>query len=199
MIGAMASGAQPDSGHVTELLLRWRGGSQTALDELIPIVYTELRRLAQFHLQSERPEHSLQATALTHEAFVRLFGYQRVDWQNRAHFFAMASRIMRRVLVEHARKRRAQKRGGAARAVTLTDAHARTEPFAVDVIALHEALTKLSEKDARQGSIVELRYFGGLNTDETAEVLEISPATVKRDWRVARLWLKRELGRAAVQ
>ena len=183
----------PD-GNVTELLLRWRDGSQEALDELVPIVYSELRRLAQYHLKGEQPAHSLQATGLAHEAFVRLFGFQRVDWQNRAHFFAIASRIMRRVLVEHARKRRAAKRGAGMR-ITLTEGDAVTEALDVEVLSLHQALSKLEAKDPRQSRVVELRYFGGLDIDETAEVLEVSPRTVKRDWRVAKLWLRRELER----
>jgi RNA polymerase sigma factor (TIGR02999 family) len=179
---------------VTEVLRRWRAGSQEALDELIPAVYSELRRLAQRHLEGERAPHSLQATALTHEVFLRLFGYQRVDWQNRAHFFAMASRIMRRVLVEHARRRKAAKRGHGQR-VTLSESHARTEALDIEVLSLHQALSRLEEKDPRQGRVVELRYFGGLDINETAEVVGISPATVKRDWRVAKLWLRRELRR----
>jgi RNA polymerase sigma factor (TIGR02999 family) len=187
-------GESHGTGQVTELLLRWRGGNREALDELVPIVYSELRRLAQYHLKGDRAQHSLQATALTHEVFLRLFGYQRVDWQNRAHFFAMASRIMRRVLVEHARRRQAGKRNPAQR-VTLAEGHARTEALDVEVLSLHQVLSKLEAKDPRQSRVVELRYFGGLDIDETAEVLGVSPATVKRDWRVAKLWLRRELAR----
>jgi len=187
-------GEHAGAGLVTELLLRWRGGSQEALDELIPAVYSELRRLAQHHLEGERAEHSLRATALTHEVFLRLCGYQRVGWQNRAHFFAMASRIMRRVLVEHARRRKTAKRDHGQR-VTLAEGHARTEALDIEVLSLHQALSKLEVKDVRQSRVVELRYFGGLGIDETAEVLGVSPATVKRDWRVAKLWLRRELKR----
>ena len=180
-------------GEVTGLLVAWKNGSPEALDELIPIVYGELRNLARHQLRGERPDHSLQPTALTHEAFLRLFGTRQVSWQNRAHFFAVASQLMRRILVEHARKRGAAKRAGSATRVILDEAQTPAESVEVDVIALHEALTKLEEVDPRQSRIVELKYFGGLNNEETAEVLSISLATVKRDWSVARLWLRRAL------
>lgn len=184
-------------GDVTGLLVAWKNGSPEALDELIPIVYAELRKLARQQLRGERPDHSLQPTTLTHEAFLRLFGTRQVGWQNRAHFFAVASQLMRRVLVEHARKRQTVKRGGMPTRVTLDEADRSVEPVDVDVVALHEVLTELEEVDPRQSRIVELRYFGGLNIDETAEVLSVSPATVKRDWRVAKLWLRRALEGAA--
>ena len=184
-------------GDVTGLLVAWKNGSPEALDELIPIVYSELRKLARQQLRGERPDHSLQPTALTHEAFLRLFGTRQVGWQNRAHFFAVASQLMRRVLVEHARKRQTLKRGGMPTRVTLDEADTPVEPLDVDVVNLHEALTELEEVDPRQSRIVELRYFGGLNMEETAEVLSVSPATVKRDWRVAKLWLRRALEGAA--
>ena len=184
-------------GDVTGLLVAWKNGSPEALDELIPIVYAELRKLARQQLCGERPDHSLQPTTLTHEAFLRLFGTRQVGWQNRAHFFAVASQLMRRVLVEHARKRQTVKRGGMPTRVTLDEADTPVEPVDVDVVALHEALTQLEEVDPRQSRIVELRYFGGLNMEETAEVLSVSPATVKRDWRVAKLWLRRALEGAA--
>lgn len=180
-------------GDVTGLLIAWKNGSADALDSLIPIVYTELRKLARRQLKGERSEHSLQPTALTHEAFLRLFGTQHVDWQNRAHFFAVASQLMRRVLVEHARKRRAVKRGGEPERVVLDDNNTPADGYDVDVVALNEALNQLEALDSRQSRIVELRYFGGLSVEETAEVLELSPATVKRDWRVAKLWLRRAL------
>jgi RNA polymerase sigma factor (TIGR02999 family) len=183
---------EPGVGDVTDLLVRWREGSREALDALIPAVYAELRRLAQHHLEGERGGHSLQATALTHEAFLRLFGCRQVNWQDRAHFFAMASRIMRRVLVESARRRQAAKRDHGQR-VTLEEGQARAEGPDLDLLSLHQALAKLETKDARQCRVVELRYFGGLDIDETAEVLGVSPATVKRDWRVAKLWLRREI------
>ena len=180
-------------GEVTGLLVAWKNGSPEALDELIPIVYSELRQLARHQLRGERSDHSLQPTALTHEAFLRLFGTRQISWQNRAHFFAVASQLMRRVLVEHARKRRASKRAGSATRVILDEARTPAEPVDVDVIALHEALTELEKVDPRQSRIVELKYFGGLNNEETAEVLSVSLATVKRDWSVARLWLRRAL------
>lgn len=184
-------------GGVTELLLAWRDGSDQALDELVPIVYSELRRLAADFLRREKQGHTLQPTALTHEVFLRLVGYRRVGWQNRAHFFAVAAQVMRRILVEHARKGRAAKRWGSATRVSLEDAHAPIQSQDVDLIALHEALRRLESLDPRQCRVVELRYFGGLSADETAEVLRVSPATVKRDWRVAKLWLRRELERSA--
>lgn len=180
-------------GHVTELLVAWKNGNNQALHQLIPIVYSELRRLASLQLNNERANHTLQPTALTHEVFLRLFGYRRLTWQNRAHFFAVTAQLMRRILVEHARRRRAAKRGGDAQRVTLAEANARAEAVDVDVMALHEALTRLEEIDARQCRVVELRYFAGLSAEETAEALGVSLATVKRDWRVAKLWLRREL------
>jgi len=184
----------PDQVDITGLLVAWKDGDDEALDELIPIVYSELRRLARYQLRGERAGHSLQPTALTHEAFLRLFGTRRVSWQNRVHFFSVAAQSMRRVLVEHARKRSATKRGGGATRITLDDAKTPGETVDLDVLALNEALTELEKIDPRQCRIVELRYFGGLETEETAEVLGISPSTVKRDWRVAKIWLRRALG-----
>ena len=181
------------SGDVTGLLTAWKDGNSEALDELIPIVYTELRRLARQQLGGERRNHSLQPTALTHEAFLRLLGTRRVSWQDRAHFFAVASQMMRRILVDHARKAVAAKRGGNAARVTLEDADVAAESVDVDAVALHEALAELETVDERQAKVVELRYFGGLNTEEAAEVLGVSPSTVERDWRVAKLWLRRAL------
>ena len=178
---------------MTGLLVAWKNGSSEALDDLVPIVYSELRKLARQQLRGERPDHSLQPTTLTHEAFLRLFGTRQVGWQNRAHFFAVASQLMRRILVEHARKRQTVKRGALPTRVTLAEADTSVEPLDVDVVALHEALTELEEVDSRQSRVVELRYFGGLNMQETAEVLNVSEATVKRDWRVAKLWLRRAL------
>jgi len=178
---------------VTGLLLAWKDGSPEAFDELIPVVYSELRRLARQQLRGERPGHSLQPTALTHEAFLRLFGASQVGWQDRAHFFAVASQLMRRVLVEHARKRGAAKRGGNVTRVTLDDAQVADDTVDVDIVALNDALARLEELDSRQARVVEMKYFGGLNTEETAEVLGVSAATVTRDWRVAKLWLRREL------
>jgi RNA polymerase sigma factor (TIGR02999 family) len=182
------------AGRVTELLRAWGHGDREALDELVPVVYAELQRLARYQLGRERRDHTLEPAALAHEAFLRLSGYQRVSWQNRAHFFAIAARIMRRILVEHARKRRAGKRGGAATRVSGVELRAPSR--SVDAEALNEALGRLEALDPMQGQIVELRYFGGLSVAETAEALGVSPATVKRDWSVAKLWLRRELERA---
>jgi RNA polymerase sigma factor (TIGR02999 family) len=180
-------------GDVTGLLTAWKDGNSDALDELIPIVYTELRRLARHQLVGERADHSLQPTALTHEAFLRLLGARQVSWQDRAHFFAVAAKMMRRILVEHARKAGAAKRGGNAARVTLDDRDAAVASVDVDALSLHDALAALEAVDARQGTVVELRYFGGLNTEEAAEVLGVSVSTVERDWRVAKLWLRRAL------
>ncbi len=184
---------------VTELLVAWREGSGQALDDLIPFVYAELHRLAKNQLRKERPGHSLQPTALTHEAFIRLFGFRQVNWQDRAHFFAVSAQVMRHVLVEHARKRRAIKRGGHDIRVSLTEARAAVAAVDIDIIALNEALEHLEAEDPRQCRVVELRYFGGLNEEETAEVLGTSRATVSRDWSVAKLWLRRELEGATPQ
>jgi RNA polymerase sigma factor (sigma-70 family) len=197
---------------VTQLLAQWRGGNERALGELTGLVYQELRNLAQRHLRRERPNHTIQRTALVHEAFVRLVNQQSVDWQSRAHFFALASNLMRRILVDHARARLASKRGGGAVAVSLDDLMAPLDAETTgasnipepqhfdgetddDVAAIDEALTRLGGMDARQARIVEMRYFGGLTIEETAQALEISDATVKREWTLARAWLKRELSR----
>jgi RNA polymerase sigma factor (TIGR02999 family) len=185
-----------DSKQLTELLLRWSRGDREALDALIPEVYQELRRAARVRLANERAGHSLQPTDLVHEAFMRLEGYGSIAWKDRAHFFAVAARVMRRVLVDRARKRGAIKRGGAERTVTLTEPRAPARSVDVDVLALNQALSRLAERDPRQCEVAELRYFGGLSQEEIAEVLGISVPTVKRDWRVARLWLRRELSAA---
>ena len=186
----MATPSQPD---VTQLLLDWSRGDQSSLDKLLPVVYQELRRLAQHYLRQERPDHTLQATALVHEAYLKLIGAQSVEWQNRAHFFAVAAQVMRRVLVDMARQRRAQKRGGGLK-VPLDEALGLPgEEGGVDLVGLDEALDRLAEVDPQQSRIIELRYFGGLSVEETAEALGVSPRTVKREWRVARAWLKREV------
>lgn len=185
-----------DAGVLTQLLARWKRGDHAALSELMPAVYDELRRVAGQHLAGERAGHTLAPTALVHEVYLRLGSYRNISWQNRAHFFAMASRIMQRVLVDHARKRKAAKRGGDESAVTLFEsrqADGRLEQ--VDLIALDEALNKLAALDERQCQIVQMRYFGGLKNDEIAAVLGVSVPTVKRDWAVARVWLRRALGR----
>jgi RNA polymerase sigma factor (TIGR02999 family) len=178
---------------ITEVLARWGGGDRDALDDLVPAVYSDLRRLARAQLAKERLGHTLQPTALVNEVFLRIGSYQRISWQNRAHFFAIAARIMRRVLVDHARRRRAAKRGGPAEPLTLSESHLRGEPLDVDLLALDEALARLEKKDGRQSSIVEMRYFAGLTEEEIAEVLAVPVAEVKRDWRVAKLWLRRAL------
>ncbi len=174
---------------VTALLEKLTAGQAEALDELIPQVYSELNEIAHRHLRGERPDHTLNTTALVHEAYVRLVDVHRVQWQGRAHFFAMASRVMRRVLVDHARSRGRQKRGGAAIAVTLDEAIAQTPGDSDDLLALDEALTRLEALNKRQSRVVECRVFAGLGVEETAAALGISPATVKRDWTLARAWL----------
>ena len=180
------------SNQVTQLLFRWREGDRDALEELMPLVYDELRRLARHYLSQERSDHTLQSTALVHEAYLRLAGQNPPEWQNRAHFFGIAARIMRQILVEHARSRAADKRGGGVCKVTLEDFDIAHETD-LDVVALDKALNDLSELDAQQGKIVELRFFGGLTIEDTSEVLGISPATVKRDWVTARAWLYRAM------
>ena len=179
-------------GEVTELLVDWSGGNQAALDRLMPLVYAELRRLARARLRRERPGHLLQTTALVNEAYLRLVDQRHVRWQNRAHFFAIAAQLMRRILVDHARRKGAAKRGGGVEQVSLAeipDLPARR----LDVLALDDALSRLSAMDPRQGRIVELRCFGGLTADETAEVLAISPRTVRREWTMAKAWLHRQM------
>ena len=179
---------------VTEMLAEWSdSGDREALDKLIPIVYEELRRQAARYLQRERPGHTLQTTALVHEAYVRLIDQAGVRWQNRAHFFGIAAEMMRRILVDHARKRRAAKRGGDALKLTLNEALNASGERNLDLIAVDDALTKLAALDQQQARVVELRFFGGLNVEETAEVLSISARTVKRDWSVAKAWIRREL------
>ena len=179
---------------VTQLLVRWSDGNQTALDELFPIVYEELRRLAGRYLARERPGHTLQPTALVHEAFLRLVDQHSVSWQNRAQFFGLAARMMRRILVNHALSKQAAKRGGGAVDVTFDEElHGAATPS--DIIALDDALKALAALDERQTHIVELRFFGGLSVEETAEVVGISPATVKREWAAAKLFLLREMNR----
>jgi len=181
------------SGDVTELLRAWRDGDEQALAELLPLVESELRRLARSYMSRERQDHTLQTTALVNEAYVRLTDASRLPWQSRAHFFGIAARLMRRVLVDYARARGYQKRGGGIDHVSLDDAVAVTPPPDFDVVALDRALEKLMVVDERKSRVIELRFFGGLSVDETAEVLGVSPDTVKRDWRMAKLWLLREL------
>ncbi len=180
---------------VTELLADWQRGDQSALDRLMPAVYEELHRLAGRYLSHERSDHTLQATALVHEAYVRLVDQRSVRWQNRAHFFGIAAQLMRRVLVDHARRRDAVKRGDGARALSLEEADGQTPSEPLDILELDRALERLTALDGEQGRIVEMRFFGGLTVEESAEVLGVSPRTVKRQWRAARAWLYRELHR----
>jgi RNA polymerase sigma factor (TIGR02999 family) len=177
---------------VTGLLVAWSSGNEKAGAELMEAVYGELRRLARSYLRRERPDHSMPPTALVHEAYLKLVDQRRVQWQNRAHFFAMAAHMMRRILVDHARAHGAEKRGASLR-VPLEAADGRVESPATDVLALDAALDKLASLDLRHSQLVELRFFGGLTVDETAAVLGIAPAIVKRDWALARTWLYREL------
>lgn len=177
---------------LTGWLQDWSGGDRSALDRLTPLVYGELRRIAARHLRGERANHTLQPTELAHEAFLRLVR-QKVTWQNRAHFFGMAAELMRRLLVDHARRKRADKRGSGAETVSLTVAGDWPGNQDVDLIALDDCLTALATLDVGQSRIVELRFFGGLTVEETAEVLGVSPATIKREWRLARAWLLREM------
>ncbi len=181
---------------MTRLLLEWSRGDRGALDALVPHVYAELRRQADRYLRGQRPGHTLQATALVHEAFLRLVDQTHVSFKDRAHFFAVASRAMRQILVDHARRRHAGKRGGDATRLVLEDGTASVEPRGVDLMALDGALTRLEELDPAQARLVELRFFGGLTIEETAVVLGCSPATVKRSWSSARAWLFAELGGA---
>jgi RNA polymerase sigma factor (TIGR02999 family) len=181
------------SSPVTELLVRWRGGDREALEELMPLVYDELRRLAHYYLRQERNDHTLQSTALVHEAYLRLAGQNPPQWQNRAHFFGIAAHVMRQILVEYARGRGAAKRGGNACRLTLDETIALPQQLDVDVVELDRALNGLAELDPQQSRIVELRFFAGLTIEDTSEVLGISPATVKRDWVTARAWLYRAM------
>ena len=186
------SGAAPEG--ITQLLLRWSGGDSSAREELMPLVYGELRRLAAKFLRRERVNHSLQPTALVNEAYLRLIDQQKVEWQNRAQFFGLAARLMRNILVDHARSHQAAKRGGQQFSVSLSRADRVSAGPEIDLIALHETLERLAEHDQQKARIVELRFFGGLTIEETAEVLAISHATVERDWKMARAWLRSQLG-----
>jgi RNA polymerase sigma factor (TIGR02999 family) len=183
----------PDPARVTALLAEARAGKAEALDALLPLVYDELRRVARAYLRRERPGQTLQATGLVHEAYLRLMKERHVEWQNRAHFCAIAASSMRQILVERARARKAAKRGGAWAKLSLHEELAAAPDTGVDVEALDQALERLAARDPDQARLVELRYFGGLTIEETAGVLGVSPATVKRSWMVARAWLKKEL------
>ncbi|HEX4439717.1 MAG TPA: sigma-70 family RNA polymerase sigma factor [Thermoanaerobaculia bacterium] len=186
------SDADPSNG-VTELLHRWNQGDREAMDRLMPIVYDELRRLAAGYLKGERPGHTLQPTALVHEAYLRLVRQDRVAWQNRAHFFGIAARMMRRVLVDHARRRQAEKRDSGGFRLTIQVGEALEVPRDPELLELDQALGRLERLDADQARVVELRFFGGLTVEETAIVLGISTATVKREWRTAKAFLRTEI------
>jgi len=178
---------------VTELLRRWSGGDVAARESLVPLVYDELRRLARYYLASQRSDHTLQSTAIVHEAYLRLAGRDDVHWENRSHFFAVAAQLMRRILVDHARKRNAAKRGGAHLTLLVDETVEPSSQRELDLVALDDALKALAELDERQSRIVELRFFGGLSIDDTSRILDISPATVKREWSTARAWLHEEI------
>jgi RNA polymerase sigma factor (TIGR02999 family) len=177
----------------TELLLAWNSGEEEALERLVPLVHDELRRLAQQYMRRERPDHTLQATGLVNETYLRLIDIKQIKWQNRAHFFAMSARLMRRILVDMARAHGNQKRGGALPHVTLDEGLVLSNETSPSLVALDDALRALAAIYPRQSDVVELRFFGGLDINETAEALHVSPDTVKRDWRFAKLWLLREL------
>jgi RNA polymerase sigma factor (TIGR02999 family) len=181
---------------VTELLAKWKAGDEQALEALVPLVYNELRRVAHCYMRHERPDHTLQSTALVHEAYLRLQKQGAQEFANRAHFFAISAQLMRQILVEYARRRKAAKRN-AAHTLTLDDTVGLLKAKNLDLVALDNALNGLAKLDARQSHIVELRFFGGLSIEETSSVLGISPATVKRDWATAKVWLHHEINRAA--
>jgi RNA polymerase sigma factor (TIGR02999 family) len=185
----------PSPQDVTEILNKWRDGDREALEKLIPLVYDELRRQAARYLRRERPGHTLQTTALINEAYLRLVNQQNIQWENRSHFYAIAARLMRQILVDHARKRQAAKRGGSDIKVQFEEEMVISAGENVDLLALDEALTRLAEIDPQQSRIVELRYFSGLSVEETAELLSVSSRTVKRDWNVAKAWLRRQISK----
>ncbi|HEV8137347.1 MAG TPA: sigma-70 family RNA polymerase sigma factor [Pyrinomonadaceae bacterium] len=183
---------------ITRLLTAWTDGDQSALEKLVPLVESELHRLAHHYMGRERPGHTLQTSALVNEAYIRLIDWKNVRWQNRAHFFAVSAQLMRRILVDFARERNYLKRGGGALQVSLAEAESLPLARNDDLVALDEALAKLSQFDDRKGRVVELRFFGGLSVREVAEVLKVSEETVMRDWRLAKVWLLRELGQESV-
>ena len=187
--------AEPQTHQVTQLLIDWSNGDRAALDTLMSIVDDELRRLAHRYMNRERAGHTLQTTALVNEAYVRLVNRESVHWQNRAHFFAIAAQLMRTILVDHARSHACAKRGGGANKLELDEALVVSQEKASEVVALDDALQVLAQIDPQQSRIVELRFFGGLTVEETAEVLQLSPATIKREWSTAKAWLYRELAK----
>ena len=183
-------------GTITRLLLDWRNGDKSALNRLVPLVYKEMRRLAAYYMRRQRPGHTLQTSALINEAYLRLLDHKNMRWENRGHFYAVAAQAMRRILVDHARSHNYAKRGGGALKVSLDDAAVVAKQRAAELIALDDALVDLAALDPRKGQIVELRYFGGLSVEETAEVLGVSPVTVMRDWRSAKGWLLRAMSKS---
>ncbi len=183
----------PGTSNVTQLLIAWRTGDPKALDELVPLIYTELRRIASRYVRRESRNRTIQTTDLVHEAYLRLVSSSELTWQNRAHFFAIAARLMRQILINYARKRRAHKRGEGQPMVSLEESAVLSREKSEEILALDEALQRLAGVDERMARIVELRYFTGLTIEETAEALSISPATVKREWQVARAWLYQEM------
>ena len=182
---------------ITQLLLSWSEGDNAGLDRLVQLVYPELRRLARIYMGRESPGHTLQTSALINEAYLRLVDLHKVEWQSRAHFFAVAAQVMRHILIDHARSRLYKKRGAGARHVCLDEAAVATEQRAAKLVALDDALRKLAQVDLRKSQIVELKFFGGLTGEEIAEVMKLSPITIKREWRSARAWLRLEMGNAA--
>jgi RNA polymerase sigma factor (TIGR02999 family) len=178
---------------ITELLLSWSKGSSAALEDLVPLIYPELRRLARAYMRREDPAHTLQTSALINEAYLRLVDQRSVAWQDRAHFFAVAAQVMRHILIDHARRHQSAKRGAGAFHVALNEAEMLSENKAAEFVALDDALTKLAKIDERKSQIVELRFFGGLTVEEVADLLSLSPITIKREWRSARAWLQREI------
>ncbi len=186
---------QEPTSEITQLLQGWRGGDRKALDALLPVVYKELQRLAHFQLRQERADHTLQSAALVNEAYLRLVGLNPPEWESRTHFFAIAAQLMRQILVDYARRHRAGKRGGGETTLPLEDATMLSRGKDIDVVALDEALKALAQIDPRKAQVVELRFFGGLSFEETAELLQLSAVTVSRDWNTARAWLHREMKR----
>jgi RNA polymerase sigma factor (TIGR02999 family) len=186
---------QESPSEVTQLLQVWPGGDRKALDALVPLVYKELSRLAHLQLRNERPNHTLQSAALVHEAYLRLVGLSRPQWESRTHFFAIAAQLMRQILVDYARRYRAAKRGASVCKLSLEDANMMPRRKDVDIVALDDALVALAKIDPHQSRVVELRFFAGLSLEQVSEVLEIAPATVQRDWTAARAWLYREIAR----
>ena len=193
----MCAASSSSSTRINRLLADWGQGNEQARDALIPVVYGELRRLARRHLWGERPDHTLQSAALVNEAYLRLVRQEVPQWQNRAHFFGVAAQLMRHILVDHARGRRTAKRGGSSPRLVLNEELAAAQNAEIDVVALDGALDKLTALDPQQGRLIELRFFGGLSIEETAVVLGVSPATVKREWATARAWMRRELKKDA--